>query len=379
MIPIIWRFLLSQYLKVMLFCVVAFVAVLLTTRLDDVAHFAALDPTLGIIFLFILYQIPYILPIAIPVACLISSILLVQSLSKTHELTALRASGIAIRDFISPILIAASFLSVINFYIVSELATTSHLSTSVWKSELRSINPLLLLRNKHLMNLKGAYFDAMGDSRIGESAGKVVMAVPNRSNGRINLLLADELQSDQDTFVGKGVSLISTLEANGADDFDQIIIENIEETQASSADFSQLLQRKVWRVNNDHLRMPLLISRLQEEKAALLSATSPLEGKTIQKSIDRCYAEIIRRISVAVAALTFTLLGTSFGISISRNRSNLSVFYVIGLAAMYLISYFVARGLDHRLFASALIYIVPHFILVALSIWTLKRISKGIE
>lgn len=383
MIPIIWRFLLSQYLKVMLFCVVAFIAVLLTTRLSDIAHFATLDASTKTIFLFVVYQIPYILPIAIPVACLISSILLVQRLSHTYELTALRASGIALKDFVTPILLAASFLSVINFYIVSELATTSHLSTSLWKSELRSINPLLLLHNKHLMRLKGAYFEAMGDSRMGESASEVVMAMPNKNNGRISLLLANEMHGDQNSFVCKGITLVTTMDADGPDNFDQLALENIEESQTSTLDFSQLMQRKVWNVNNDHLQMSLLLSRLQKEKASREQAKKnhvPLSEQNSNKStINRCYSEIIRRISVAVATFTFTLMGTSFGISLSRNRTNLPVLYVIVLAAMYLIAYFTARGIDHLLVASALIYTIPHLILIVLSIWMLKRVSKGME
>ena len=39
-------------------------------------------------------QIPYILPIAIPVSCLITAMLLFQRLSKTHELTAFRTCGL---------------------------------------------------------------------------------------------------------------------------------------------------------------------------------------------------------------------------------------------------------------------------------------------
>lgn len=379
MIPIFWRFLLNQYLKVTIFCIIAFVAVLLTTRLDSIAHFTALDAPLGIVLLYVLYQIPYILPIAIPIACLISSILLVQRLSVTHELTALRACGVSIKDFIVPILLAASFLSVINFYVVSELATTSHFSTNLWKTELRSINPLLLLRNKHLMKLKGAYFDAMGDSRLGESASEVVIAMPNSSNGRITLLLADELRSDGDAFLGKGVTLVTTTESKTSEGFDPLGIENIEESTTSSGDFSQLMQRKSWKVNNDYLSMPLLLSRLAEERTALHQATTHGQRLSITKRVHQCYSEVMRRLSVAVAAFTFTLLGVSFGISISRNRSNRCLFCVITLAAMYLMAYFAARDFEHQLFISSLFYFIPHLIIITLSIWFLRRISKGIE
>jgi lipopolysaccharide export system permease protein len=384
MFPIIWRFLLNQYLKVMALCVAAIITVLLTTRLEDIAHFASLDASLGILLLFVLYQIPYILPIAIPVACLVSSILLVQRLSQTHELTALRACGMALKDFITPILIAGSFLAILNFYLVSETATVSHLYTNLWKSELRSVNPLLLLKNKHLMKLRGAYFDALGASRVGESASQVVMAMPSRAHQRINLLLADNMVASRDNLNSSGVTFVTTIEGNSPDDFDHLVIENIEESTVSAEDFSQLIQRKVWNVNNDHLRMPFLLTRLKEEKERLAKAemnpsTASSEIKGIKKSINRCYSEIMRRLSAALAAFTFTLMGASFGITISRNRSNRSILYVVAIAGAYLATYFAGKGVENQLIASILLYTLPHLAIIIMSIWMLKRISKGID
>jgi lipopolysaccharide export system permease protein len=188
-LPILWRYLLAQYLKVLCLCTFSFVAILLTTRLDDIAHFASLGSQGLIILQFTLYQIPYILPIALPISCLISTVILIQRLSSTHELTAMRASGLPLKDILAPILLAAAILSIFNFYVVSELATKSHLETSLLKNELRSVNPLLLLHNKHLMKLKGFYFDTTGASRMGETASDVILAMPNKKNQSINVIL----------------------------------------------------------------------------------------------------------------------------------------------------------------------------------------------
>jgi lipopolysaccharide export system permease protein len=175
-IPVVWRYLLSNYFKVLILCVFAFIAMLLTTRLDEIAHFAALGPEGLLILTFALNQIPYVLPIALPIACLISTILLIQRLSRTHELTALRAAGLGINEILAPILIAATFLAATNFFIVSELATHSHLTTSLLKNELRAVNPLLLLHNKHLMKLKGIFFNTLGPSKLGESSNELIIA-----------------------------------------------------------------------------------------------------------------------------------------------------------------------------------------------------------
>ena len=89
--PVIWRLLLSQYLKVLVLSIVAIICVLMTTRLDELAQFAVLGASTPHIWLFILYQIPYILPIALLLSALLSGLLLMQRLSGHNELIALRA------------------------------------------------------------------------------------------------------------------------------------------------------------------------------------------------------------------------------------------------------------------------------------------------
>ncbi len=369
MIPIFWRFLISQYLRVMGLCVVAFIAVLLTTRLNEIAHFASLSPSLGIVVLFILYQIPYILPIVIPIACLISAILLVQRLSKTHELTAFRSCGMALKDFLAPILFSALIISVIDYYIVSELATSTRLQTNLWKEQLRGVNPLLLLRNKHLLKVKGGYYNAMGAVRPGETAEKVILALPNTSQQKISLLTAAELNTNEDILEGKNVSVITTVAGNEHNEADQIFIENMKETEILTNSFSQIMQHNVWNVANDHLRMNLLLARLYKEKETGIN----------KRKISRCYSEIIRRFSVAFAAFTFTLMGASFGISISRSQSVNNIFYVIGLAGLYLSTIFVAKGIENNLQLTVILYTVPHLIIILLSVIVLRRANQGID
>lgn len=398
--PILWRYLLSQYFKVLILCTLSFIVILLTTRLDDIAHFAALGAEGLYVLWFALYQIPYIIPIALPISCLISAILLVQNLSSKHEITALRASGISLFEIILPLLLASAPLSLVNFYIVSEMATESHLKTGLLKNELRSINPLLLLHNKHLLRMKGIYFDTLGNSKLGEFADDTILAMPNKSNDRLNLMLSKEMLVTPVTFTSKGVTLITSLESTketeiqekGIQDketqdsegsFDTLMIENLGTSITSIPDFSQILQKKVWKVNNDHLQLPLLLIRVQEDQIALKNAKianqPSSEIKLMQKALSRSYSEIVRRISTGLGIFTFTLMGAVFGLGISRNQSSKGLLFVIGMTAFYLISYFTAKALDQTILISAAIYLLPHLIMIGASIWTLRRLTKGIE
>ncbi len=382
-LPIIWRYLLVQYFKVLFFCIFAFVAILLTTRLDDIAHFATMGPEGSLVLKFTLYQIPYILPIAIPIACLISSLLLVQRLCSTHELTALRAAGLSLGNVFAPLLLAGLLLAFTNFYVVSELTTHSHLSSSLLKKDLRSINPLLLLNNKHLMRVKGFFFNSTGASKVGEFASNIEFATPNRDNSRINLLIGKKITASPDYFIGEDVTLITSLGKSGTSDYDNLMIENIGKVTTTIQDFTQMVEKKMWNLNNDYLPWALLLVRAHEEKEALVNAKKenrPVsEEKQIIRRINRIYAEIVRRVSVGMSAFCFTLMGIAFGLSISRNHSSKGIIIVVLLAALYLVCFFVAKGIDHHLAASVALYTLPLVVIIGLSVGTIRRISKGVE
>jgi len=382
-IPIIWRYLLGHYLKVLGFCVVAFIAILLTTRLDEIARFASLGAEGNFIWLFALYQIPYILPIAIPISCLISSIILFQKLSTTYELTALRACGLALRQIIGPILIAGAYLALFNLYIVSEVATQSHLQTKQLEHKLRSINPLLLLQNAQLLKMKGVCASVLGSSRPGESVSDVVLAMNNKHGRRLNLLIVQDLHNNEEVISGSGFTLISGMGSDDLNRYDHLMIENIEQTTTPMREFSRILKKEGWKLNHDHLRLPLLLVRTHEEYQKLRAGKEDhlpaSELHPIRRKFNSCLSEISRRFSVAIAAFTFTLMGAAYGMSISRNRSKRGIIWVIGLAAMYLSAFFFAKGIDHLFVLSTLLYSVPHLIILVLSIRTLTRVTRGIE
>ena len=76
MIPILWRYLLTQYIKVLSLATAAFLTILFVTKLKQIAQFATLGNEGGSILFFAANLIPYVLPFTLPISCLISSILL---------------------------------------------------------------------------------------------------------------------------------------------------------------------------------------------------------------------------------------------------------------------------------------------------------------
>lgn len=380
---ILWRFLISHFLKVTIVCVAAFIAVLLTMRLDEIAHFASLGAELSDIALFAFHQIPYILPIALPISCLISSMILIQRLSKTHELTALRSSGMGLKTILFPLLITAVILAMANFYIVSEIATQSHLTTNALKSKLRAVNPLLILHNKHLMRLKGIYFKSMGPSRVGEFASDAIIAIPNKRTNRISVIIAKQLNATPEAFIGKGITLLSVLNKDDEEQFDPLLIENLDQSSTAVVDFADLLQKNGWKINNDYLSMSMLLVRLKEDRKALDAArhqSDPIqEIKDLKYRYNMSLSEIARRLSISMAVFSFTLIGSACGMSIGRRQSHRSLYIVIALATLFIISFFTAKGLEKNWPAAYLLYMGPHILIIGTSLYLLNRISRGVD
>lgn len=394
--PLFWRYLIKNYLAVFALAVFAFIAILVTSRLEEIAHFASFGADVKLVILFALLQIPYILPIAIPVACLISSILLMQRLSLDHELTALRSAGFSLKEIITPLLVTSALIAFFNFYTVSELATLSHLKANLLKSELRSVNPLLLLHNRHLMQTKGAFYDVLGASKMGQSAESVVIALPDEKRKGLNLILAGQLVATDREFDAKNLALITPLKWQNGVNRREILLENISTSTSATEDFAHLIQKKVSTVAHDNLSMSLLLLRLDNSQEELLATKKnamtqksfakesfandfqPLV-KSLHKSIRLIYTEIARRLSAGIAPFSLTLLGLAFGIGIGRLKTKFSLAFPVGLAALYLICFFAAKSLNTQVGLAYGLYLVPHALIIFVSLRKIDSISHGKE
>jgi lipopolysaccharide export system permease protein len=207
--PLVWRYLLKSYFQVFFLSLSGFVSVLLVTRFQEIAKFATASGSIVSIALFALYQIPFILPLAVPISCLIAAILLLQRLSHTQELTALRACGMGLYPIAFPLLFAGALLGFSNFIAASEIAPYSRSLSKKLIFDLISSNPLVILQKDTVVKLSGVYAD-MKTMKEGQQAKDVIIVTKNSSNDRLSLMTAKELYVVDSLLFGKDVSFIST-------------------------------------------------------------------------------------------------------------------------------------------------------------------------
>lgn len=344
----------------------------MTMRFSDIAQIAALGATWKQTITFIWNQIPYILPIALPISCLLSSLLLTSRLSKSCEITAFRSLGLSLTALAYPLLTASLFLSILNGWIVSEWATSAHLSSNQLRAELRTINPLLLAQSHHLTGMKGIFFDSMGKTVRGKSANDVVAAFPGE---KIHLFIAKELTAKKSSFEGNNLTFITSQNISHTSG---LLIENIGHANIPVSEFANVLHRHVWGVKDDYLTLPLLLARRVDLKEQIQNSDETklpaIRGKYFKTS-----SELIRRLSLGFAPFPFTLMGIAFGITISRRHSKKGLIFVMILAAMYLFCFFFAKSMSHKPLEATVLYLGPYLIIISLSLLMLSRTTRGIE
>lgn len=358
-LPLLWRSLLLSYLRTLALSVATFLAVLVVTRFKEIARFTALSGDWGKTLLFIAYQFPLILPMAIPISALIASHLLFVRLSRTHELTALRASGMSLRGVLAPLLFASLLLSIGNFSISAELAPFCRRESKAMLFRETSANPLLLLQRQHLGKLKHAYLDMTLENE-GKSARDMTVISYNESQKRLLLLRAEKLTLKEEELIGKNSFILSHPEGK-EDGFDSLIVENHASLSTAAPILSQFLKKSLPKLQADAkpLRMLLLQAKLERKKAA-----------------GSARIEILRRITLSLAVFSFTLLGCAFGISTKRvTRQNTLLMLLLALSVMA--SYLMGKGLKSQALPALAIFLLPHPFIWTASWLRLKQIARG--
>lgn len=362
--PILWRYLCKEYLKVSFLSILAFICVLLVTRLKQIASFASLSSDFVSIVLFILYQIPYILPIAISISCLISSIILFQRMSTTHEMTAIRASGISLKQLLAPLLLLAIVFSMVDFFIVSELTPRCRYKSKELFYKNTSMNPLVLLQRRQKMsNIKDSYVEITAENKD-LLAKDLLIITPNKSNQKLCMFTAKNLMVDKDNLIGNNISLITYVNSNKENNFDNLMIEN-QLTMATKANaITQFIKAKEWDMNITSMPIKMLIIHTKQND---------------KRQVKRAQIEIVRRFGFALSSFSFTFIGTSFGITINRITSRKNILTISLLTLLVLFSFTLGKALKKYPILCFIAYILPQVLAIIITTYKLRKISRGKE
>jgi len=359
LIPTFWKYILKNYLKIFFLSLSSFIALLLVTRLKEIARFTSLCIEKSDVIYFTAYQIPYILPLAIPISSLIATLLLFTKMSQTHELTALRSSGLTLFQISRPILFLGAFGTLINFMIVSELSPRTRLQAKNILFEESSINPIELLQREELLRIKGSYVDMKPSKKNPERAKDIYYIYRNRKSNRLNLCMAKKLHIQQDQLLADQVTFITFLPSTHAD---TLLVENQSKLSSPASHLSKMMKKGTRKLTYNYLPFRILL------------ASHKLENK--RTSI---FAEIARRAAFGLSVFSFTFIGIGFGVDIGRKISRKKILVACLFASAIMATFALGKSLRHYTFLSILIYILPQLLSIYFANRALKRRTIGIE
>lgn len=347
LLPRLWRYLFLQYGKTLALSLIGFLIILLSTRLEDAAKLVSLGTPIGTVILYILYQIPYVLQIALPMSTLIGALYLFQRLSSNNELTAARASGISLFELIAPLLLFSIMVALVSFQLFFDLSARTHLEAKKLEYSIRQMQPLAMLQNSRLLDQRGVKIDMKGSLVSDKYATDMIVAMSTQANGRNTLILTKKVANSGNMLNGEHTTVISTKEAQGSG-FDDLIIENSQENATSLNELAFVANKsRMWKAGNDLLSLPLLLAKRKElEQRVDVKRYQEKSTKNMTKKIQKVDAELIRRLSLAFSMVTFTLLGAAFGCHIGRLHMKRRLAYAVGLVAFFLVSYLAAKSLE---------------------------------
>jgi len=152
---ILARYILAEFFQPLTFGVVIFSFVLLLDKLFDLADliFNRGIPALSVLKLFVIF-LPTILPLTIPMAILLATLVSYGRLAQDGEITAVRASGISLWKITWPILLLAGASSILLIPFNREVSPRAHAYFRRMFSRMISADPLLQLEPRQFFEMR---------------------------------------------------------------------------------------------------------------------------------------------------------------------------------------------------------------------------------
>jgi lipopolysaccharide export LptBFGC system permease protein LptF len=379
--PRVWQYEIREFGKNLLICLFGIVSLLLSTKLEEMARFIALGAPFSKVLLFVMYQIPYTLQIALPIAALISSFSVFSQMSQSGEMTAARSSGYSLANLLFPIGCVAGLLSILMMWVGFDAAAKSHFAAKKLEYDVREEEPLAFVQNSQFLGKHGVALELVGSLRTNEEAHDLLLCLPS-SGDRLSLVIIQRTKAEKEALLGDYMSMISSKPPPSPDDrFGSLLIENADAKRTPTGCVHELANQKVWKVPPDYLPLAVVRALKQDlEKQVTRRQFDGHSAKKLSKELAKFTSEPFRRVSLSLAILTLSMIGAVFGIRTSRiHRKALQAIGPLVAFGFFIGFYLAGKNLDELPLVAILCYLLPHPILwKGAMIWK-NRLEHGME
>lgn len=153
----------------------------------------------------IMYASSTLVPMALPLAILLSSIMTFGNLGEHYELVALKSSGISLRRIMMPLINIVLIISIGAFFFSNFAMPFANLKMGALMWDVRNQKPSLAIKPGEFYNGIDGYSIRIGDKdKEGTYLRDIVIYNHSANNGNMNVMMADSgkmLKSDNDRYL----------------------------------------------------------------------------------------------------------------------------------------------------------------------------------
>src|ERR1700744_4536386 len=141
---------------------------------------------------FILYVTATVVPLALPLAVLLSSIMTFGSLGETFELVAIKSAGISLLRFMRPLFIRTPLIACVAFYFNNNILPIANLKMNTLKSDIIMSKPAFDIKEGVFYDRIEGYVIKIGKKEKDDSTIRNVVIYEQNNNGQQdNMIVAD--------------------------------------------------------------------------------------------------------------------------------------------------------------------------------------------
>ncbi|MBL9187850.1 MAG: LptF/LptG family permease [Opitutaceae bacterium] len=322
--------------------------------------------------------LPFAISYALPMGVLTGVLLTLGRLSADSEITAMRAAGIGVTRIAWPVLLLGTACSALALYVNFESMPWARVQyhrefdAAIRADPLRVIVPKTFIRDfpNHVLYVREKDGSILRDIWLWElDAQSRVKRLVRAESGSIAY---DEATN----------TLVPTLlgvkaeerDAENPEDFSKSprapSVERSEQVQISLARYS----RRESRMKDDWLTYDGLRAK-QAELAA--KAPAPEKQQDHARAIMKLAIVVQEKFNLALAVLTFAVLGVPLGIKVSRRETSANLGLAVALVIGFYLLTAAVKALDrHPEFRPDLLIWLPNLLFLGLGVWLFRRIER---
>src|SRR5690606_19073038 len=200
------RYILSTYLKTFLsvFVILMLIFVLQAIWLY-ISELAGKDLDVMVVFKFLLYITPTLIPLILPLTILLASIMVFGSFAENYEFAAMKSTGISLQRAMRGLGIFIVLLSIVTFFFSNNVIPWAHYESYNLRKNIAKLKPALAIAEGQFNEIGN--YNIKVESKSGERGqylSKVIMHErQNRRTGNFKVIYADsgELKSNENSNV----------------------------------------------------------------------------------------------------------------------------------------------------------------------------------